>query len=88
VIILSQILGSFYPRGTGAIRTSYTSMLNLDRKKAMVDRNEKFTVLKPLAMPKISQLRAICKNCRKSMAWKMRSLIGEKVKWYEIPEEV
>ncbi|MBX8632547.1 MAG: hypothetical protein KIY12_06465 [Thermoplasmata archaeon] len=65
-----------------------TSMLNIDKTEKFLEGNERFSMVRPQAMPKISQLRALCKDCKKSMAWKMRSLVGEKVQWYEIPEEV
>lgn len=65
-----------------------TSMLNLDKTVTFLNRNEIFSVLRPVAISKISQLRDVCNSCKKSMAWKMRSLIGERIQWYEIPEEV
>ncbi|ACP49999.1 conserved hypothetical protein [Sulfolobus islandicus Y.N.15.51] len=38
--------------------------------------------------PKLLKLREIIEKHPKSIKWKMRAKIGEKVKWYEEPEEV
>ncbi|AAK42684.1 hypothetical protein SULI_01845 [Saccharolobus solfataricus] len=38
--------------------------------------------------PKLVKLREIIEKHPKSIKWKMRAKIGEKVKWYEEPEEV
>jgi hypothetical protein len=35
-----------------------------------------------------SQLRQLADTTPKSMKWKMRASIGDKVRWYELPEEV
>ena len=35
-----------------------------------------------------AQLRHIADGAPKSMKWKMRSSVGDKVRWYELPEEV
>jgi hypothetical protein len=35
-----------------------------------------------------SQLRQLAETTSKSMKWKMRASIGDKVRWYELPEEV
>jgi len=48
----------------------------------------------PLADPandvaaQVAAIRAAIEAAPKSMAWKMRSRVGERVKWYETPEEV
>jgi hypothetical protein len=36
---------------------------------------------------KIEQLRAAIERVPKSIAWRMRATIGERVRWYELPEE-
>lgn len=33
-------------------------------------------------------IRSFADGCRKSMRWKMRARVGERVRWYELPEEV
>ena len=40
----------------------------------------------PLAQAK--QLREVADTVPKSLKWKLRSGIGDKVRWYELPEEV
>lgn len=39
-------------------------------------------------LPKLNKIREIIENHPKSLKWKMRARVGEKVKWYEEPEEV
>nr|WP_236748910.1 hypothetical protein [Acidianus manzaensis] len=39
-------------------------------------------------IPKLNKIREIVEKHPKSMKWKMRAKVGEKVKWYEEPEEV
>ncbi|BDC19010.1 hypothetical protein HS5_19000 [Acidianus sp. HS-5] len=39
-------------------------------------------------LPKLDKLREMIESHPKSLKWKMRAKIGEKVKWYEEPEEV
>jgi hypothetical protein len=34
------------------------------------------------------QIREFCDSCRKSLKWKVRSKVGDRVQWYELPEEV
>lgn len=36
----------------------------------------------------IATIRAAIDGAPKTMAWKMRSRVGERVRWYETPEEV
>jgi hypothetical protein len=33
-------------------------------------------------------IREFCDGCPKSLKWKLRSKVGERVQWYELPEEV
>lgn len=40
-----------------------------------------------IVMSKISQIKAAVDAEPKSLKWKMRAKVGEKVRWYEIPEE-
>lgn len=35
----------------------------------------------------IAALRAVIEQCPKTMAWKMRARIGDRVRWYDIPDE-
>jgi hypothetical protein len=40
------------------------------------------------ALVRATQLRAALAACPKSLAWKMRAVIGSRVRWYDLPEEV
>ena len=40
-----------------------------------------------LVAKRIAQLSAAIERAPKSIAWKMRAAIGERVRWYELPEE-
>ena len=40
-----------------------------------------------LVIKRIGQLSAGIERAPKSMAWKMRAAIGDRVRWYELPEE-
>lgn len=34
------------------------------------------------------QLRAHCDRCHKTLRWKLRAKVGDRVQWYQLPEEV
>ena len=34
------------------------------------------------------QIKAFCDSCHKTLKWKIRSKVGDRVQWYELPEEV
>jgi hypothetical protein len=36
----------------------------------------------------IKRLKAYCDSCHKTFRWKLRSKVGDRVQWYELPEEV
>ena len=40
----------------------------------------------PLAQAEL--VRGSCDSCSKTLKWKVRSKVGERVQWYELPEEV
>ena len=63
-------------------------MLNLDRTEKFIGGSGKFSSLNSLTAQRIASIRNAIQNCRKTVSWKMRSLIGEKIQWYETPEEV
>ncbi|MFQ6000674.1 MAG: hypothetical protein ACE5LG_03300, partial [Anaerolineae bacterium] len=41
-----------------------------------------------LVTGRLQRLRQIIEEAPKSMKWRMRARIGEKVRWYDLPEEV
>ena len=64
-----------------------TLTMNIDKITDMaddfLDEKEKEVVVERLA-----RLRRIIEDVPKSMKWKMRARIGEKKRWYELPEDV
>ena len=34
------------------------------------------------------QLRSYCDGCHKTLKWKLRAKVGDRVQWYQLPEEV
>ncbi len=61
-----------------------TFTINHDRMKEYLNGNSYASVI----LPKLDKLREMIESHPKSLKWKMRAKIGEKVKWYEEPEEV
>jgi hypothetical protein len=43
-------------------------------------------VYDPIAQAK--HIREFCDACSKSLRWKVRSKVGDRVQWYQLPEEV
>ncbi len=60
-----------------------TLTLNLEKVKALA-RDYKFPAL---VTDRISRLTTAIETSAKSMGWKARSVVGERVRWYELPEE-
>jgi len=63
---------------------------NLDRMPALLSEREH---LSQPGMPfdpaeQAARLRALADETPKGMKWKMRASVGDKVRWYELPEEV
>jgi hypothetical protein len=52
-------------------------------KPALVPANARFD---PLAQAR--QLQAVAESAPKGSKWKLRSRVGDRVRWYELPEEV
>ncbi|MGI0090345.1 MAG: hypothetical protein ACREBS_01425 [Nitrososphaerales archaeon] len=76
--------------------TSYTSSdwgiyktiaVNLDRILSLLGSVSIPEHDKQVAAERILQLRRIVEDAPKSFGWKMRAKIGDKVKWYELPEQ-
>jgi hypothetical protein len=63
-----------------------TSILNLERLEAYLS-----TFLEPdeqkIVKSKIEELRKLLNQEPKTFEWKLRSLLGDRVKWYDLPEE-
>jgi hypothetical protein len=65
-----------------------TSMLSLAKVKRYLDTVEMDKTEHDTMRARLGGLEAALMNSPKSMKWKMRERVGEKVKWYELPEEV
>jgi hypothetical protein len=65
----------------------YTTCLdNLDEISSYVRENF-IDFEKNILLEKIDQIRTSAQNSTKSLKWKIRSTVGRKVQWYELPEE-
>jgi ribosomal protein L22 len=66
-----------------------TVTLNLERIEALLDSGERDAIaggkLDPRAQ--LAVLAAAAEDAPKSRRWKMRARIGERKRWYELPEE-
>ncbi|TAH53505.1 MAG: hypothetical protein EYC68_03130 [Chloroflexota bacterium] len=65
-----------------------TSMLSIAKVKRYVQTVEMDSAEHETLRARLGGLEAAMQNSPKSMKWKMRDRVGEKVKWYELPEEV
>jgi hypothetical protein len=61
-----------------------TYTINHDRMVDFLKNSEYSSII----LPKMQKIRDAVDNAPKSMKWKMRAKIGDKVKWYEEPEDV
>ncbi len=65
-----------------------TSMLSIGKVKRYLDTMEAEKQEHDALRARLGGLEAALQNSSKSMKWKMRDRVGEKMKWYELPEEV
>jgi len=63
-----------------------TFTMNLDRLLAKLDDFSLEDNIKTLVRARVSKLRAMIEDKPKDFRWRMRARVGEKVKWYELPE--
>ncbi len=64
---------------------------NLDKVAALADGEHKDLVPEARHFDPVTQAKAVrdsCESCPKTMKWKLRAKVGERVQWYELPEEV
>ncbi len=64
-----------------------TIMLNLERIEASLPTYALTPDQQAMVKSKFDQLRKVIEAEPKSFGWKMRARVGEKVKWYELPEQ-
>jgi hypothetical protein len=62
-----------------------TSTLNRDRVREMVSEQEYFG---NFDVSKLDEIVTAVEEAPKTRAWKMRALIGDRKRWYELPDEV
>ena len=65
-----------------------TSMLSLGKVRRYVETVEMEQSQHDTLAARLGTLETALQNSPKSMRWRMRDRVGEKVKWYELPEEV
>lgn len=65
-----------------------TSMLSIAKVKRYLDTVEMDRAEHDRLRARLGGLQAAMESSPKSMKWKMRDRVGEKMKWYELPEEV
>ena len=63
-----------------------TFEINLDRVTKVVDEFELEDGQKKVAAERVGRLRKMIDETPKSISWKMRAKVGERVRWYELPE--
>jgi len=63
-----------------------TFTMNLDRLLGMVNDFGLEDGEKKLVSDRVTKLKKMIEDAPKSFRWKMRSRVGEKVQWYELPE--
>ncbi len=63
-----------------------TLTMNLDKVLKVVNEFELSDPEKALVTERVNKLRKMIEDAPKSMGWKMRARVGERVQWYELPE--
>jgi hypothetical protein len=62
-----------------------TSVLNRDRLREMTDETSN---LRTFDLSKLDEIIRTVEDAPKTRAWRMRALIGDRKRWYELPDEV
>lgn len=68
-----------------------TATGNLDKVAALADGEHRDLVPEARQFDPVAQanaIRAFCDSCPKTVKWKLRAKVGERVQWYELPEEI
>jgi len=63
-----------------------TFTLNLDRLLNTISEYELDEDQKKLVVERVSRLKKMIEDAPKSVGWRMRARVGERVQWYELPE--
>lgn len=65
-----------------------TVSLSIQKVQEFCDTHELEAGHKPIIIERLEMLRQALKNTPKSFKWQVRSKIGERLQWYDLPEEV
>jgi hypothetical protein len=68
-----------------------TVTMNLDKLAQLADGAHRDLLPEARRFEPAEQARAVrsfCEGCHKTMKWKVRARVGDRVRWYELPEEV
>jgi hypothetical protein len=65
-----------------------TVLLNLDRLSGNVDSHFSNSEDQKIVFEKLKLLKETIVKMPKSLKWELRAIIGKRLKWYEIPEEI
>lgn len=63
-----------------------TFVLNLDGILATLPERDLGAAQKEILRSRMNRLRAVIEEAPKSLRWKLRAKVGDKVRWYELPE--
>lgn len=83
-IIDVNYIASLCSRSWGLYKTLTT---NLNKLMRFIDDYEFEPAEKELILERLRKLLGFIEKAPKSTKWKMRAAVGEKVRWYELPEE-
>jgi hypothetical protein len=65
-----------------------TTKMNAERTRQAIDADDLPPGVRDVVAPRLEQLWETIETAPKSTRWKMRNRVGDKVRWYEEPEEV
>jgi hypothetical protein len=96
LLLLNHELG---PNDQNHINTTYLAMLlgkhwgfwktvTLNQKKALEYLGELSFDQKGIVLERLKELMSLAVDMKKSLGWQLRGIVGERVKWYELPGEV
>lgn len=65
-----------------------TVMLNTNKVLSLVDDYLELDQIKDLVINRLEKMQEALEKTPKTLKWKMRSIVGERVRWYELPEDM
>ncbi len=82
-VIIGAYLSTLVAKDWGAYKT-FT--INIEKTVVALNSTPIDPTLKELARSRIAKLRKMMEDAPKSMKWRLRAQVGERAKWYELPE--